>query len=29
MLMKKICEAEHEAAHEEFVRVIEAGEVES
>ena len=29
LLSKKICEAEHGAAHEEFVRVIEAGEVES
>ena len=29
LLTKKICEAEHGAAHAEFVRVIEAGEVES
>lgn len=27
-LAQKICEAEHEPAHEEFVRVIERGEVE-
>ncbi len=28
MLAKKICEAEHGPAHEEFVRIIEEGEIE-
>jgi hypothetical protein len=28
MLAKKICEAEHGPAHEEFVRIIEGGEIE-
>lgn len=28
MLAKKICEAEHGPAHEEFVRIIERGEIE-
>ena len=29
LLTQKICEAEHGPAHAEFVRIIEAGEVES
>jgi hypothetical protein len=28
MLAKKICEADHGPAHEEFVRIIERGEIE-